>query len=222
MKTRILAVSVLAMFSANIAHADVVFDSLNIAAGSFNARSDGFTEQPLAASFFTSGPPDFSSITLELAATAPADNGSIGVYLVPDDGTGGGLGKAGSPTYTPGGATFTAFTGAQQVGTILDSSLSTSPSAVTVKIAPNIGWDWFTREVRRPNGISAVTAQVLVPRTRLTSIAMVVWVRFRCRLAHTRWWSKLQSLPALLSSVQAWQGSGSSAAGCKRRINLNV
>jgi hypothetical protein len=137
MKTRILAVSVLAMFSANIAHAAVVFDSLNVVAGSFNAGSDGFTEQPLAASFFTSGPPDFSSITLELAATAPADNGSIGVYLVPDDGTGGGLGKAGSPTYTPGGATFTAFTGAQQVGTILDSSLSTSPSAVTVKIAPN-------------------------------------------------------------------------------------
>jgi hypothetical protein len=45
MKTRVLAVSVLAMFSANIAHADVVFDSLNVAAGSFNAGSDGFTEQ---------------------------------------------------------------------------------------------------------------------------------------------------------------------------------
>ena len=138
MKTRVLAVSAaLAMFSVNIAKADVVFDSLNVAPGSFNAGSDGFTEQPLAASFFTSGSPSFSNITLELAATAPADNGSIGVYIVPDDGTGGGLGKAGSPTYTPGGATFTAFTGAQQVGTILDSSLTSSPQAVTVKIAPN-------------------------------------------------------------------------------------
>jgi hypothetical protein len=137
MKTRILAVSALAMFSVNIARADVVFDSLDVAAGSFNAGSDGFTEQPLAASFFASGSPVFSNITLELAATTPTDNGSIGVYIVPDDGTGGGLGKAGTPTYTPGGATFSAFTGAQQVGTILDSSLTSSPGAVTVKIAPN-------------------------------------------------------------------------------------
>ena len=135
MKTRVLAISALAMFSVNIAHAAVVFDSLDVAANVFNHGNDGFAQQPLAASFFTSGPPDFSSITLELAATAPTDNGSIGVYIVPDDGTGGGLGKAGSPTYTPGGASFTAFTGAQQVGTILDNSLTSSPSAVTVKIA---------------------------------------------------------------------------------------
>ena len=135
MKTRVLAISTLAMFSVNIAHAAVVFDSLDVAANVFNHGSDGFAQQPLAASFFTSGPPDFSSITLELAATAPADNGSIGVYIIPDDGTGGGLGIPGSPTYTPGGATFTAFTGAQKVGTILDSSLTSSPGAVTVNIA---------------------------------------------------------------------------------------
>ena len=125
------------MFSVNIANAAVVFNSLDVAAGSFNAGSDGIAVQPLAASFFTSGPPNFSSITLEMSATTPTDNGSIGVYIVPDDGTGGGLGKAGSPTYAPGGATFTAFSGAQQVGTILDSSLNSSPGAVTVKIAPN-------------------------------------------------------------------------------------
>jgi hypothetical protein len=137
MRTRILAASALAMLSVNIAHAAVVFDSLDVAAGSFNAGSDGFAEQPLAASFFSPASSAFSSITFELAATNPTDNGSIGVYIVPDDGTGGSVGTAGSPTYTPGGATFSAFTGAQQVGTIQDSSLSTSPGAVTVKIAPN-------------------------------------------------------------------------------------
>jgi hypothetical protein len=136
MNTRVLAISAVAMFAANIANATVVFDSLDVAAGSFNDGSDGVGQQPLAASFFTSGPPNFSSITLELAATAPTDNGSIGVYIVPDDGTGGGLGKAGSPTYTSSGGTFTAFTGAQQVATILDSSLTASPGAVTVQIAP--------------------------------------------------------------------------------------
>jgi hypothetical protein len=136
MRTRVLAVSALAIFSVNVANADVVFDSLHVAPGSLNADSDGVGVQPLAASFFAPGSPVFSSITLELAATAPTDNGSIRVYIVPDNGAGSGLGKAGSPTYsTVVGGGFTAFTGAQQVGTILDSSLTSSPSAVTVNIA---------------------------------------------------------------------------------------
>ena len=234
MKTLVFAISALlaGMFSVNIASAAVVFNSLNVAAGSFNAGSDGFTEQPLAASFFASGSPTFSSITLELAATAPADNGSIGVYIVPDDGTGGGLGKGGSPTYTPGGAAFSAFTGAQRVGTILDSSLSTSPSAVTVKVAPN------TPTVTTSDGeywVGLVYSGSSSAQWYFNSDGSGVGTANQADFnsngglgpfpvsegVPTRWSSKLQSLPALPPSVQVWQGSASSAVDAKVRIKYH-
>jgi hypothetical protein len=136
MVSRILALSALAMLTANVAHATTYFDTINTPAvfgGNADGPSDGVNL--MAASFDVPGTPNFTSVTLALTADTPSDGGSTMVYLVPDDGSGA-LDMAGFPMLNGAG---TNFANAVLLGTILDSSLDitgTGPSLTTLTISP--------------------------------------------------------------------------------------
>jgi hypothetical protein len=128
----------LAAFAAHAANAGVYFDSVNVTGA--NTGADGANDSITAlAQSFTTATPDFSSITLSLLAATPSDGGSIQVFLVPDSGTGGGTGLAGTPAYSPGGPAFSSFTNAHLIGTVADAALTTTPSLVSLWVgAPTI------------------------------------------------------------------------------------
>ena len=147
MKTRILTLGALAILTANVANAGVVFDTvtgIGPGVGSDGPAADGAT---IIAQSFTASPSNFT-ISLNLSATTPHDGGSIMVFLSPDTGTNSGPGGCGTPG--PGvcglpsfvgpapGYNFTSLAGSQAIGTILDSSLTVAPSLVTLKATPPI------------------------------------------------------------------------------------
>lgn len=118
------------------------FDSVNVSdpLGGSNGGSDS-PATTLIGQSFTAGTADFDSVTLTLSAANPGDGASTSVYLIPDDGTGGATGTAGNPTYspTPGGSTFTGWTNAELIGTIPDSSLTSTSDNTPTNITLSIG-----------------------------------------------------------------------------------
>jgi hypothetical protein len=133
MNARILTLSALALLASQTANATIYFDNTTQPViGSDGPAADGTT---ILGASFTAAAPDFSSIKLLLSAGNSADGGSVSVFLVPDNGSGGANGIAGAPTsQTPAGV----FTGALHVGTILDSSLTASPSLAALWVNPTI------------------------------------------------------------------------------------
>ena len=147
MKTRILTLGALAILSANVANATVVYDTVTgvgAGTGSDGPVADAAT---IIAQSFTAPAANFT-ISLDLRASAPNDGGSVMVFLSPDTGANSGPGGCGTPGpgvcglpsfVGPGpGYNFTSLAGSQAIGTILDSSLTASPSLVTLKVTPTI------------------------------------------------------------------------------------
>jgi hypothetical protein len=130
MFVRFLAVSALAISMAQAANAADYFDSTLVT--NPHAGSDGRPdENPYAAASFYAPATNFTQFSLMLSDVTPSDTGSVLVYLVPDDGTGGGKGLAGSPvTIAP--------TSGELVGTIYDAALSSTPSLVKVSVSSAI------------------------------------------------------------------------------------
>jgi len=137
--TRVLAAGALAMMFAAPASASVIYNTL-LPIGSLNAGSTriiqpGFNEYvvvppgqsqaalpgggPTAASFNLSTATTITQIALDLNANNPGDGGSVLVFIVPDAAN---TGLPTQPSHTGTGNSF-AFSGATQIGTILDSSL---------------------------------------------------------------------------------------------------
>jgi hypothetical protein len=102
------------MLSAAPASAAVIYNTIHTAAGQLSSAgvpSNG----PLAVSFDSPVVTTVTDIKLLMDAITPSDGGTVLVFLVPN--SGGSAGVAGTPA---GGASFT---GATQIGSILDSSL---------------------------------------------------------------------------------------------------
>jgi hypothetical protein len=135
MDYRSFAYGALGLLVVHVANAAIVYDSVDSGASSavgYNGPQDGGSTT-LIGNSFTSSTPDFSSISLLLSVGA-SDAGSFMIYLVPDNGSGGGNGLAGDPTISSGSPSysFTSFTGAQLLGTYSDSSLTSTPSLLTI------------------------------------------------------------------------------------------
>jgi len=105
----------MALMLASPASADVIYDTLH--QGGLLSATGIPNLGPLAISFDVPTATTITDVQLLMNAITPGDGGTVMVYLVPDDGTGGGTGKAGSPS---GG---TAFNGKSLIGTIADSQL---------------------------------------------------------------------------------------------------
>jgi len=144
MKFRFLTIAALSLLASQGARADIIFNS-NVTQPP--AGADGLYDggAALAISFTTSAVPNLA--TLVLSAANPGDGGSAMIYLVADNGAGAGPGQAGDPTYTSTGATFNGFTNDVLIGTLADSSLSTTPKSYNFSITPS---EWST--------VSALTA----------------------------------------------------------------
>ena len=143
MYARMLAVGVMALFVAHGAHADVYFNNL----GTSSTQQDGPTEDginDMADSFSAPSPASLNGalLTLDLSALNPGDARSTMVYLVPDDGTGGGTGMPGFPTSQSNTSpyTFSTPSASDLIGTILDSSLTTSASLYSLTITLPVGF----------------------------------------------------------------------------------
>jgi PEP-CTERM motif len=136
MKIRFLAVGAALLFMAPAAHAtDIVyFNSLNVPGPMFGSDGPLIDGTLAMATSFTAAAPDFSRITLLLAASNPSDGGSSLVYLVPDDGSSPTVGMAGHPkaTFTSPGGVFSGFVGAQLLGSVKDSSLAAAGTGSTL------------------------------------------------------------------------------------------
>lgn len=129
------------------AQAAILFDNINIAPGGLdwgqNVIGNITTSNnpdaigPIAASFFAPTAAIISSITLRLGSNSESV-GSVLVYLVPDDGTGGGPGLAGAPNSTGTGSSYN-FSGATLIGSISESSLSGQPANYMLYTSLSIG-----------------------------------------------------------------------------------
>ena len=127
MNARILALGISAILATNVAHASVLFDTIDAPAGPSTGYDGPVSDSTsIVAASFSSATPNFSQISLMLAADTPNDGGSSIVYLVPDNGSGGSLGVAGSPTFAG------SYTSAVQLGTIADNSLALAGSGSTL------------------------------------------------------------------------------------------
>jgi hypothetical protein len=130
MNTRFLAVGALAIFTAHVANATILLDTVHVT----NPQSgwDGAYDSTAAmAVSFTAATQNFTGVSLLLAATNPLDGGSATVFLVPDNG-GGSSHVAGIPTAAFPGGVFSSFSGATSLGSIADSSLATAGSGSTL------------------------------------------------------------------------------------------
>lgn len=138
MDARTLALITCGLFAAPCADAgaSTYFDNTTLAPYWYDGPTYDYV--PLAADSFIAPGPSFSSISLELSASNPGDGGSVMVYLVPDDGSGGAHGVAGLPTIDSGGS-FVGFSSSDQLlGTIPDSALSpvgSGPSLVSLPVS---------------------------------------------------------------------------------------
>jgi hypothetical protein len=119
----VIAAAAAALF-AGPANADVIYDTLHTTIGQLSATAIAApTAGPLGISFDFPVATTITDIRLLMNANTPTDGGTVAVFLVPDDGSGG-PGKAGLPA---GG---TAFTGKLALGTIADSSLTLAGNTV--------------------------------------------------------------------------------------------
>ena len=141
-----LALGLALTISAGAANAAVLFDNINVNPGDLDWGGTGignaatntgatFAGGPIAASFYAPTSDTISRVTVRLswdpATVELPKDGVVSVYLVPDDGTGVGVGVAGDPTSVGTGATFS-FTGATLLGTISESELTVDPTDFTV------------------------------------------------------------------------------------------
>lgn len=146
-----LTIGLIATAASMPASAAIIYDTINgttesgfrtrISAPGTPQNLTGLTQVanggPLGVSFVLGTQTNITQATLRLTATTPTDGGSVLVYIVPD--------SAGLPTYTGTGASF-AFTGATLLGTILDSSLSSSSltnSVVNTNVTLAAGNYWL-------------------------------------------------------------------------------
>jgi hypothetical protein len=135
MNARILMLGAVALLGANVANADVVYNTVTGTTTSSGApdgpQADGVT---MLGNSFTSASASSLTVSLLLTNTAAA-TGSAMVYLVQDSGTGGANGLAGYPTSNNAAGTFTGFTAANSdlLGTVSASSVTSSPQLVSFK-----------------------------------------------------------------------------------------
>ena len=148
------------LLSHGIARATTIYDSVDINPADLNSGSDPVAPNlagPNAASFASGLPQILSSVSLELSADNPSDGGSLSVVLMPDNN--------GEPPYSfvaaPGAGLptngITTFTGATVLATLLDSSLSSTPSLVTINtsVPLAVGTYWIGLETTLvPDSIS--------------------------------------------------------------------
>ena len=139
MKCRSLAlggIALLAVNAANVANAGVVFDNVTgVPSTGFSGPSDGGPTLTMGASF-TAATPDFSSISLLLAAGSSSTTGSTLLYLVPDTGGGSGNGQSGLPAIEDNTGTFTSLAGSHLIGTISDTALTSSFGLKSFWVSP--------------------------------------------------------------------------------------
>jgi hypothetical protein len=117
-RTCAFVIGAAAALSASPASAGVLYNTLHSpAVGQISGTGIG-NFGPLAVSFDVPTATTITDIQV-LMNTASHDNGTVLIYLVPDDGSGG-AGKAGLPL---GGASFATAPGAMLVGSVSDNSL---------------------------------------------------------------------------------------------------
>ena len=135
MKTKLLALSVMAVLASRAAQASVYFDSIDVSSAYAGYDTSSF----MAQSFAVAGTPNLS-VTLDLSANNPADGGSILVYIVADDGSGGSANVAGNPLLTQNGSgVVTGFDPSSVlVNTISDSSLAATSSGFPTTVTFNV------------------------------------------------------------------------------------
>ncbi|MGE0222682.1 MAG: PEP-CTERM sorting domain-containing protein [Acetobacteraceae bacterium] len=163
MKFRHLAFATVALAVSASANAAVLYDTIHnttspnatriIEPGSSSAQTGTSTLArggPIAVSFYVPYATGLSSVQVKLNANVPTDGGSVMVYLVNDDGSGGSPGVAGNPV-TTGTAPNLDFGGATLLGTIQDSALTlatgtNNSSTITINVgtslllAPGVYW----------------------------------------------------------------------------------
>jgi len=109
-----------------MAHASTIFDSIDNTGGDLNDGGDAVAPTavgPIAASFSSASTQTLTTVSLEVSAANINDGGSLNVVLMSDNN--------GDPPYqTTSG--ITTFTGTTLLATLLDSSLSATPSLVTI------------------------------------------------------------------------------------------
>ncbi len=179
MKIRTLLLGLVPTVSAVPASADVIYNTIHSTTnagftqianpGTANGSGGNFTRGgPMAMQFTVASPTTITEIQLALNALVPSDGGSVMVYLVPDN--------AGTPYYTGTGSSLTLGTSgnpATLLGTILDSSLttSTSPALTTLNVSASVTagtyWLGLTNVPGSPGG--AATAELEFDRTPYTS-----------------------------------------------------
>jgi len=129
MRLRFVPVLALAIAAAPAAHADIIFDSQQGAYASADGAADGVSA--MADSFKVTGAFKVVSVSLDLLSTS-VNSSSASIWLVPDNGSG-------SPTFTQSGNTFTGFgPNAVELGTVLDSQLTSTPSLFTVPVGASV------------------------------------------------------------------------------------
>jgi hypothetical protein len=119
MLKRIIAVTAAALLATTGAQAAIVFDTITSGTPVNYSGPGADGSNVVAASFTVAGTLNFNSISFLMMADDPTDGGSVMVYLVPDDGSGAGNGVAGNPY----------FSGAIEIGSIEDSSMSATADA---------------------------------------------------------------------------------------------
>jgi hypothetical protein len=131
-----IAVGLAALLTAGSASAALVYDTLTGQTPVAGYKPMPTANRgPLGDSFVVSGSEWISSVTLELKDATPTDGGSTLVYLVPNN-------ASGIPTIPS--STGVTLTGVHLLGTILDSSMTTTYSNMMVSagltLAPGSYW----------------------------------------------------------------------------------
>ena len=133
-----LAFGTISLLAANVANASLLFDNVtNVPSVGFNGPADGSSTYTMGASF-AAAKPEFTTISLQLAAGSASTNGSTMIYLVPDDGSGHGNGIPGLPIFENSTGTYTNLIGSQLIGAISDSSLTSTFAPVSFWVRPII------------------------------------------------------------------------------------
>jgi hypothetical protein len=161
-----LWISAAFVLSPAFAHATTIYDSVDLNPADFNGDSvsvDPTVNGPEAAEFSITSIQTLNLVSLELSAGSPSDGGSLTVELVLNSGT--------MPSYrfdpypSAGFLTngITTFPNATVLATILDSTLSTSPSLVSISTSVVLtpGSYWIGLESPQlPSSILAGDTQV--------------------------------------------------------------
>jgi hypothetical protein len=114
MKFRLIVFAAMALLATRVAHAGIAIDTIDYGEPTNVVGPDADGTSLAAQSFTAANQLDFASISVSLLAASPSDGGSVMVYLVADDGTGGAIGHAGAPD----------FGNIELIGTIPDSLIA--------------------------------------------------------------------------------------------------